>query len=164
VLPAVLQTRDLILEGPSSSSTKVLTKPAAGTDSNDGGSGGGGGAQQQQQQPLLELQRVIRLGTMSSSSSSRARTRSSNDYGADSSSSSRGPDVPAEVSAALEGGVVCQQSAAAARQGQLLAVCRGESVGLMDGRLLAAELCGKELFTKVGVGGVGWCGVSAESW
>jgi hypothetical protein len=155
VLPAVLHTGDLILEGSGSSrsNTKVLNKPATGSDRTDSGSSDCGGAQQQQQQqPLLELQRVIRLGTMSSStSSSRTRTRSSNDHGSDS-SSSRGPELPAEVAAALEGGVVCQQSAAAARQGQLLAVCRGEAVGLMDGRLLAAELCGKELFTKVGVG------------
>jgi hypothetical protein len=63
--------------------------------------------------------------------------------------SSRGSEVPAEAAAALEGGMVVQRSAAAARQGQLLAVCRGELVGLMDRRLLAAELCGKDIFTKV---------------
>lgn len=168
VLPAVLQTKELVME-PSSSSTKVLTKASTGsTDkaaaSSEAGSGGGSsGSSGAQQQLLVDLQRVIRLGTMSSSSSSRTRTRSSSDYGADSSSSggSRGLEVPPEVTAALEGGVVCQQSAAAARQRQLLAVCRGESVGLMDGRLLAAELCGRDIFSKVGtVPGGCWLGSS----
>jgi hypothetical protein len=166
-LPEVLKTSQLLLEG-SGGVAKVLGKPAAaaaGTaeadkapaegsaDSTSGSSGGSsGGSSATPSAPLVELQRVIRLGNMSSSSS-RSRTRTSgSEYGSEGGggSGSRGPDVPAEVAAALEGGMVVQRSAAAARQGQLLAVCRGESVGLMDGRLLAAELCGKDIFTKVG--------------
>jgi hypothetical protein len=153
-LPAVLHTKDLIMDGPgsSSSSTVLLGKPsdaAAVKDAAADSHSSSDSSPQQQQQHLVELQRVIRLGNMSSSKS---RTRGSSEYGgADSSSSSRGAasEVPAEVSAALAGGLVRQQSAAAARTGQLLAVCRGESVGLMDGRLLAAELCGRGVFTKV---------------
>jgi len=147
-LPPVLHTKDLIMEGSSSSSSsgKGLSKTASGqgtSKANSDSTGSNGSSNSHQQ--LLELQRVIRLGNMSSSS----RTRSGTDYASDSSSGSRGPDVPVEVAAALEGGLVCQQSAAAAKQGQLLAVCRGESVGLMDGRLLAAELCGRDVFSKV---------------
>jgi hypothetical protein len=163
-LPAELKIIQLVLEG-SGGAAKVLGKPAGAAaaaesekapaegsaDSTPGSNGSSDGSSAAPSAPLVELQRVIRLGNMSSSSS-RSRTRTSgSEYGSEGggAGSGRGTDVPAEVAAALEGGMVVQRSAAAARQGQLLAVCRGESVGLMDGRLLAAELCGKDIFTKV---------------
>lgn len=163
-LPAVLRTTEMLTEasGSSTSTTSKETSKDAGKAGSASTAASSSTAKQQQskdsakdepQRPLLDLQRVIRLGNMHSSSH-RSRTRSGSDYGSAGDSSggggSRGPEVPAEVAAALEGGLVCQQSAAAAMQGQLLAVCRGESVGLMDGRLLGAELCGRDIFTKVG--------------
>jgi hypothetical protein len=169
-LPAVLHTKDLLSDGPgssNSSSNKVLLgdsfEAAADKEAAADSNSSSNSSPQQQQQPLVELQRVIRLGNMSSSKS---RTRTSSEYGGDSSSSSSRSavvEVPAEVSAALAGGLVRQQSAAAARTGQLLAVCRGESVGLMDGRLLAAELCGRGVFTKVSITGVSMGGKRPSS-
>jgi hypothetical protein len=137
-LPDVLRTTEFVMPGSSSSRAKA----AAAGDKADATSSSS--SSPVPPQPLLELQRVIRLGSMDAS-----RGRSSSDYTAAGSSASKPPDTPPDVAAALEGGFVARQAAAAAATGQLLAVCRGQSVGIMDGRLLAAELCGGGIFSPV---------------
>ncbi|KAF6258322.1 E3 ubiquitin-protein ligase UBR4-domain-containing protein [Scenedesmus sp. NREL 46B-D3] len=52
------------------------------------------------------------------------------------------------VQAALGGGLVARRAADVAAASSMLAVCRGEWVGVMDGWLLAAELCGKDMFSQ----------------
>lgn len=84
--------------------------------------------------PLIRLQRIVRLGNMDSGKSR---------------SSAECINAPAEVIEALEGGMVVRRGADCSAAANLLAVCRGQWVGLMDVSHHAAEICGPLVLGEV---------------